>query len=305
MAATDTASTGDWSQLSTWSSNTSPGSADTLIIPFGTTVTVDCNCGTYSGMYIIVYGNLDFPGGRKINMTSDGVIDVYPNGSITGTNNGDKINIDGVTVWSGEDGPILGPSSCLSSGCGSNATLPTELLYASANVRGNSIEVQWATASETQNDYFLIWRSLDLHEWHVLTQISGSGNSTTASYYAYTDTQVNPGHSYYYRLSQTDFDGSVTWVGHVMKATLSTTPAQAPVTRFASPERTLEITIPQKWVNSKIVIADMAGNVKLCSNAPLKAGYNNIDVAPLGAGIYFVQFTGESGQQHLQRIAIE
>ena len=208
--AIDTASTGNWNSSGTWSSGTSPASGDTLVIPAGVTVTVNCNCGTYSNMHIIVYGTLTFPGGRKINMSSNGQVDVYTGGTISGSNGGDKITIGGTSVWRGDDPDVTGPSSCGSSGCASNPTLPVELVYARFNCTGKEVECKWETASEINNDYFRIMFSRDAEWWEEAGVITGAGNSKTSVIYETTLTLPSPSEMVYIKLEQVDFDGTVT-----------------------------------------------------------------------------------------------
>lgn len=202
----DVAATGDWSDAGTWQSNTAPASGDTLVIPGGVTVTVDCNCGTYASMHIVVYGTLDFPGGRKINLSSNGLIDVYPGATISGANPGDKIIIDGSTVWDGGDPDIEGPSTCGSSGCETNTALPVELLGFRCAADGTALRFTWETASEVQNDFFTLSRSADLERWEEVGIIRGAGYSKAVMYYEFFLFSIDS-RKPYYRLSQTDFDG--------------------------------------------------------------------------------------------------
>ena len=64
----------------------------------------------------------------------------------------------------------------------------------------------WETASEINNDYFTIERSLNGTDWEIITIIDGAGNSNTILAYSTLDNSPYHGVSYY-RLKQTDFDG--------------------------------------------------------------------------------------------------
>ena len=90
--------------------------------------------------------------------------------------------------------------------------LPIELIDFTASCKNQSILVTWSTASETNNDYFTLERSVDAYEWVTIATINGMGNSNTLVNYNYTDTN-----SYndivYYRLKQTDIDGTCTYSG--------------------------------------------------------------------------------------------
>jgi len=85
--------------------------------------------------------------------------------------------------------------------------LPVELLNFNAQHSENSeLVLNWATASETNNDYFIIERSQDALNWEIVEKVSGAGNSNTQLNYSLIDTKPFSGTSYY-RLTQTDFNG--------------------------------------------------------------------------------------------------
>ncbi len=85
--------------------------------------------------------------------------------------------------------------------------LPIDLLSFDAKVKSSNVILNWITASEVNNDYFTIERSRDLTNWEVVGMIKGSGTTSIATEYSLTDFSPLKGVSYY-RLKQTDFDGS-------------------------------------------------------------------------------------------------
>ncbi len=85
--------------------------------------------------------------------------------------------------------------------------LPIELLHFSAICTINSIKVNWSTASETNNDYFLLERSSDGISFVPIQTIDGAGNSSHELDYHFIDNSVLSNQIYYYRLSQTDYNG--------------------------------------------------------------------------------------------------
>jgi hypothetical protein len=90
--------------------------------------------------------------------------------------------------------------------------LPVNLLYfrgkASQSAEGYASELTWATDSEVNAKSYTIERSRDLQTFTTLNNQPAAGNSTEQKEYAYTDSKPFFGTNYY-RLSQTDFDGSV------------------------------------------------------------------------------------------------
>ena len=76
----------------------------------------------------------------------------------------------------------------------------------------NTIQLDWTTQSEKDNDYFTLWRSYDGQTWEDIAQLSGAGNSNEILSYQYMDRNIIPqlieNNSVYYKLSQTDYDGT-------------------------------------------------------------------------------------------------
>ena len=87
-------------------------------------------------------------------------------------------------------------------------SLPIDLMYLNLKHEKNSQEVniEWQTASEHNNDYFTLERSLTGVDWETITTTHGAGNSSRIIRYSETDPNPHIGVSYY-RLKQTDLDG--------------------------------------------------------------------------------------------------
>ncbi|RYM35443.1 DUF3494 domain-containing protein [Brumimicrobium glaciale] len=88
----------------------------------------------------------------------------------------------------------------------SNWTLPIELLSFTAVSKNAHLQLNWATASEVNNDYFTLERSPNGVWWETVKKVDGSGNSKHILDYSWNDNSPYTGISYY-RLKQTDFDG--------------------------------------------------------------------------------------------------
>ena len=92
------------------------------------------------------------------------------------------------------------------------AALPVELLEfkATANSAIKNVDLTWVTASEINNDYFVIERSTNANDWIPLDSVDGAGNSNAVLSYNYLDNNPYSGTSYY-RLKQVDFDGTTSY----------------------------------------------------------------------------------------------
>lgn len=89
--------------------------------------------------------------------------------------------------------------------------LPIELMdFTAEKTDGKRVSIRWSTASERNNDYFTIERSKDGQRFEKIGEVKGAGNSTGLLNYTITDESPLQGTSYY-RLKQTDFDGSFSY----------------------------------------------------------------------------------------------
>jgi len=90
---------------------------------------------------------------------------------------------------------------------GGTNPLPIELINFNVKCVENSVNVSWSTASETNNDYFTIEKSINTNDWENIGIVKGAGNSNTILNYSFSDNNSNDKTSYC-RLKQTDFDGN-------------------------------------------------------------------------------------------------
>jgi len=95
--------------------------------------------------------------------------------------------------------------------------LPVELIDFNGECQGMNAVISWITASEANNDYFMVERSTDAINWKNIGTVDGAGNSAGKLNYVYTDTQPN-NEIFYYRLKQTDLDGKFEYSKYVVVA---------------------------------------------------------------------------------------
>lgn len=92
-----------------------------------------------------------------------------------------------------------------------SSALPIELLSFEATSEDHKIvKCEWSTASEINNDYFVIQRSKNGQTFEQTGTIQGAGNSSTQLNYVFYDEHPYSGVSYY-RLKQIDFDGKFSY----------------------------------------------------------------------------------------------
>lgn len=88
--------------------------------------------------------------------------------------------------------------------------LPVELMYFTATCDNQKdIKLEWATASETNNDFFIVQRSEDMEGFKDMGIVQGAGNSNRVITYTYIDKPAP--NAAYYRLKQVDYDGGYSY----------------------------------------------------------------------------------------------
>jgi hypothetical protein len=91
------------------------------------------------------------------------------------------------------------------------SALPIELISFNGECIDQNILLTWITATEVNNDYFSIERSIDGANWQLINDVDGAGNSTSHTNYSFIDIARYNDISYY-RLKQTDFNGQSKYV---------------------------------------------------------------------------------------------
>lgn len=85
--------------------------------------------------------------------------------------------------------------------------LPIQLLKFTASPQEKSVLLEWSTATESQNDYFTLYKSSKTEQFTPIATVQGAGNSNVLQSYEYLDSDVTHG-MLYYQLSQTDYNGT-------------------------------------------------------------------------------------------------
>ncbi|HEY0652774.1 MAG TPA: T9SS type A sorting domain-containing protein, partial [Chryseosolibacter sp.] len=157
--------------------------------------------------------------------------------------------------------------------------MPIDLLFFQATPAGMHVQLQWETATETNNDYFTIERLHD-NSFVAIGKVEGAGTSMSAMSYHWTDTRPLSGRSYY-RLKQTDFDGRESYSEVI---SFLQTADSAP---YPNPGvNTLFLDGISFGEDSKIVLRDITGRTLYSSHTA-----ESIDLSAFVPGIYHLGIT--------------
>jgi hypothetical protein len=140
--------------------------------------------------------------------------------------------------------------------------LPITLLDFTGECLNNAVEIKWVTASELNNDFFTIERSSDAINWQIISTVNGAGNSSSAIDYSFID-RNNIFKNSYYRLKQTDFDGttatsSIIGVGDCEKSLSN----QSTTVYFNTDQQNIQVIIDSDFPsNFSIMIYNSLGSL--------------------------------------------
>lgn len=167
--------------------------------------------------------------------------------------------------------------------------LPVELLRfdATATAEG-SVFIRWETASEVNNDYFLLERSSDLKRWEPIAKVKGVGNSNSFNYYEWIDKQPLSGVSYY-RLKQVDFDGTDTESDIREVYFNNYGVAEQRVLVYPNPSKAEVYVQIDFKADLKLVVRNGLGQSIRQFNSQ---GFETITLSDLAPGVYFLQAEG-------------
>jgi photosystem II stability/assembly factor-like uncharacterized protein len=179
--------------------------------------------------------------------------------------------------------------------------LPVSLISftAMANQDYQSVLVKWSTASEKNNDYFLVERSENGIDFATVGKIKGKGNSLIVNEYSFTDIAPLKGKNYY-RLTQVDLDGSRE-NSQVVVVNLSQE-FEVIIQPNLFNDFT-EIQINTSAESADVEITDVKGrsvfHSALATNKNIQLGYG------LAKGIYFVKISTPEGRSTTQKVIKE
>lgn len=86
--------------------------------------------------------------------------------------------------------------------------LPIELIEFSGTQMNGSVLLEWRTASELNNDYFVIERANGAMVWKTVAQIPGAGTISYEMSYSCIDSSPYLEETNYYKLTQVDHNGT-------------------------------------------------------------------------------------------------
>lgn len=179
--------------------------------------------------------------------------------------------------------------------------IPVELTSFTATALGNDVQLNWATATEKNNQGFEIQRN-NGNGYQVVGFIAGNGTTVQPQQYSFVDRNVTPG-KYTYRLKQIDFNGQFEYLPEVEVDVIGIKEfslAQNYPNPF-NPATTISFNLA---VDSKVSLKvfDVLGQeIMTLLNETKTAGTHTVsfDASKLNSGVYFyiIDASGVDGQK--------
>ncbi len=184
-------------------------------------------------------------------------------------------------------------------------TLPVTLIHFNAGIKNALTSILWTTASEINNDYFMVERSADGKNFNSIAWVQGAGNSESIKEYSAIDPDPLPGISYY-RLRQTDYNGDfqIFYIVAVNNKQGINTGIKNLNTSISGPYP--EITYSTNTQSDvRFRITDVNGKLILNQPVPSYPGMNKIDlrnIPTLKPGMYFISLYSDEDAVYTKMI---
>lgn len=174
-----------------------------------------------------------------------------------------------------------------------NAALPVNLKSFSARLTNNKVLLEWKTASESNNNYFIIERAGENMEFAEIGRIKGKVNSSVETVYSFEDSRPLSGINLY-RLVQVDLDGKIKVyetrkvVNTVMGKTMAVSPN--PFDNRLS----VYLNLPAAK-NLSVFITDINGRRLISHQQFFREGAQEVllNTTSLPRGMYFLRIEGD------------
>ncbi len=164
---------------------------------------------------------------------------------------------------------------------------PVELISFDAFAKQDQIELEWQTASETNNSHFVLEHSLDGLTFTALENIAGAGNSVSLQNYRYTDPTPMQGLNYY-RLKQVDLDGEFSY------SEIKTVFLQVSETVFLFPNPAKEeLHVRSEGMLKELKITDLLGKT-MYEQKNLETVQATLDLRTFPKGLYYLNVISET-----------
>lgn len=180
--------------------------------------------------------------------------------------------------------------------------LPIQLLNFDAVPEGDKVRTLWSTATEKNNDYFTVERTLDGTFWIEIGRVKGAGNSTNELNYHLYDYEPALG-TQYYRLKQTDYDGEFSYSD--ARSVTFYRDGNQHISVYPNPSQgifTMKVS-GDPLEEAKISILNLAGQL-ITSESDFSGQLYKFDLRDHPAGMYFIEIETRTKTERIKLIKV-
>ncbi len=181
--------------------------------------------------------------------------------------------------------------------------LPVTFAALQARDLGGKVAVEWATASESGNDYFVVEHGTTVGAFTEVGMVAGAGDSQDLRSYDLVHDTPAVGVNYY-RIKQVDFEGTFSYSG-IVPVEVAGTPS-AEITIFPNPARDyFNLNVGTNWQAEEVAVSVFnAEGRRIMEWAQSTNVTRQVFTAELPAGVYVVRVDGAQ-RSSTQRLVIE
>ena len=181
------------------------------------------------------------------------------------------------------------------------ASLPVELIKFDVKAEGCGANLAWSTASEINNDFFTVEYSYNGKNWKEIHKVKGAGNSSELIDYSFDDLNCSHNRLVYYRIVQTDFDGTKS------RSNVKSLNLYQPYTvkMYPNPTKgniTVEINAEFGDQIGNIVVSSLAGQSVFSKS--IVNGKNELDLSILSPDTYIVKISAPNHLTYYEKLVI-
>jgi len=167
--------------------------------------------------------------------------------------------------------------------CLNNNPLPVELISFTASRNGDAIALNWSTASEINNSYFDLERSINGGEFVSIGQVEGHGNSVLIENYSFSDIN-SPAGTLVYKLKQVDFNGNAGYSNAIEVKSINVV-AYTAKAWFTQSDGNVNITVEgSEGAESNLSITDIQGRLITHMNTITNGSASTVSINMNGYG---------------------
>ncbi|MFK7952461.1 MAG: T9SS type A sorting domain-containing protein [Ekhidna sp.] len=185
--------------------------------------------------------------------------------------------------------------------------LPVKLVDFSAEVE-SSIQLSWSTATEINNDHFVIERSEDGHYFYEIDKVEGNGNSNEIIKYSYND-NFPASEIEFYRLKQVDYNGDFERFNTIrVENTNNIKKSEVTIYPSVVNDQYFSMRSNAAFEPKEVILYNLKGGTvyQLTENAEKVNPMNyRVNTDGLEKGIYFLNMTSTTGDTKSTRLIIK